>query len=243
MPWARPENGFTLMLEAFVMALTWEMPMSAACQKGVREHLPDARIVFDRFQVMQLPARRWTRCSGGSSARVPQMKGALWALRGNQSRLSQAQLELRHELCARHKELARAMALRENLKAIRYWMAGRLDFQIPRRMAGKSGGGGAADTCCSQCETHDPSNKRLSVMSKDRFKTACTHGLKTGHASHGLEIEGGELSAHPQPLRFAAQVFVMRQVDLRGPAGGQRCHRGLDHIVLDAWQLQHLAQP
>ena len=31
-PWARPESGFTLMFEAFVMALTREMPVSAVAE-------------------------------------------------------------------------------------------------------------------------------------------------------------------------------------------------------------------
>jgi len=223
-PWARPESGFTLMFEAFVMALTREMPvaavaelmaehdtrlwrvvrhdvgqadagqdwsgvqavavddtatrkghryatvvveidppqerparllfmtaertaasvgqfaaampahgakpaqvqlaaldMSAAYQKGIREHLPDAQIVFDRFHVMQLAGKALDEVRKHLQHEGAQMKGALWALRGNESRLSQAQMELRHDLCARHKELGRAMALRESLQETWEW--------------------------------------------------------------------------------------------------------------------------
>jgi len=223
-PWARPESGFTLMFEAFVMALTREMPvsavadlmaehdtrlwrivrhyvaraherqdwsavqavaiddtatrkghryatvvveidpqqkqparllfmtpertaasvgqfvaalpahgaspaqvqlaaidMSAAYQKGVRAHLPKAQIVFDRFHVMQLAGKALDEVRKQLQHEGAEMKGALWALRGNESRLSQAQLELRHDLCARHKELGRAMALRENLQDTWEW--------------------------------------------------------------------------------------------------------------------------
>jgi transposase len=95
--------------------------MSAAYQKGVREHLGQAQIVFDHFHVMQLAGRALDEVRKGLQRDGAQMKGALWALRGNESRLSHAQLELRQDLCARHKELGRAMALRENLQETWQW--------------------------------------------------------------------------------------------------------------------------
>jgi hypothetical protein len=49
------------------------------------------------------------------------MSGALWALRGNQSCLSENNLQLRQDLCARHKQLGRAMALRESLQDTWEW--------------------------------------------------------------------------------------------------------------------------
>ncbi len=69
--------------------------MSAAYQKGLREHLPKAEIVFDRFHVMQLAGK------------------AIDEVR--------KQLQLRHDICARHKELGRAMALRESLQDTWQW--------------------------------------------------------------------------------------------------------------------------
>jgi transposase len=95
--------------------------MSAAYQKGVREHLGQAQIVFDHFHVMQLAGRALDEVRKGLQRDGAQVKGALWALRGNENRLSHAQLELRQDLCARHKELGRAMALRENLQETWQW--------------------------------------------------------------------------------------------------------------------------
>jgi len=95
--------------------------MSAAYRKGVSEHLPEARMVFDRFHVMQLAGNAVDEVRKQLQREGADVKGALWALRGNESRLSQEQLRLRHDLCARHKELGRAMALRENLQDTWAW--------------------------------------------------------------------------------------------------------------------------
>lgn len=97
------------------------LDMSAAYQKGVREHLPGARMVFDRFHVMQLAGHAVDEVRKQLQREGADVKGALWALRGNESRLSQQQLRLRQDLCARHKELGRAMALRENLQDTWAW--------------------------------------------------------------------------------------------------------------------------
>jgi transposase len=95
--------------------------MSAAYQKGVREHLPEVRMVFDRFHVMQLAGQALEEVRKQLQREGAEMQGALWALRGNECRLSQAQLQLRQDLCARHKELGRAMALREHLQDTWEW--------------------------------------------------------------------------------------------------------------------------
>lgn len=95
--------------------------MSPAYQKGVREHLPEAQIVFDRFHVMQLAGRAVDEVRKELRGAGADVKGGLWALRGNESTLSQKQRQLRHDLCARHKELGRAMALRESLQETWEW--------------------------------------------------------------------------------------------------------------------------
>ena len=95
--------------------------MSAAYQKGVAEHLPQAQVVFDPFHVMKLAGdaidgvRRELRAQGAD------VKGAMWALRGNWENLKQEQRELRLDLCARHKALGRALALRESLQETWHW--------------------------------------------------------------------------------------------------------------------------
>lgn len=95
--------------------------MSPAYQKGVREHLSQAQIVFDRFHVMQLAGRAVDEVRKELRGAGADVKGALWALRGNESTLSEKQLQVRHDLCARHKELGRAMALRESLQETWEW--------------------------------------------------------------------------------------------------------------------------
>jgi len=97
------------------------MDMSPAYQKGVREHLPQAQIIFDRFHVMQLAGRAVDEVRKELRRSGADVKGGLWALRGNESNLSQTQRQLRHDLCARHKELGRAMALRESLQGTWEW--------------------------------------------------------------------------------------------------------------------------
>lgn len=97
------------------------MDMSPAYQKGVREHLPDAAMIFDRFHVMQLAGKAVDEVRKDLRAQGEDVKGALWALRGNASELSRSNLKLREELCARHRRLGRAMALRENLQELWEW--------------------------------------------------------------------------------------------------------------------------
>ncbi len=95
--------------------------MSAAYQKGVKEHMPEARITFDRFHVMQLAGLAVDEVRKKLHREGADLKGALWALRGNESRLSEEQLQVRKSLCCRHKELGRAMALRESLQDTWEW--------------------------------------------------------------------------------------------------------------------------
>ena len=95
--------------------------MSPAYQKGVREHLQQAQIVFDRFHVMQLAGKAVDEVRKQLRDEGADVKGALWALRGNESTLSQSHRELRQDLCARHKALGRAMALRESLQETWEW--------------------------------------------------------------------------------------------------------------------------
>jgi transposase len=95
--------------------------MSAAYQKGVAEHLTQAKVVFDRFHVMQLAGQAVDAVRKQLAAQGIDLKGAMWALRGNWENLKQGQRELRLELCSRHKALARAVTLREYLQETWQW--------------------------------------------------------------------------------------------------------------------------
>ena len=95
--------------------------MSPAYQKGVAEYLPQAKVVFDRFHVMKLGGEAVDGVRKDLRAQGVDLKGAMWALRGNLENLSQEQRELRLQLCAKHKALGRAIALRENLQETWNW--------------------------------------------------------------------------------------------------------------------------
>jgi transposase len=95
--------------------------MSPAYEKGVAAHLPAAQVVFDRFPVMKLAGEAVDGVRKELRAQGADLKGALWALRGNWDNLRQEQRELRLELCARYKALARALALRESLQETWQW--------------------------------------------------------------------------------------------------------------------------
>jgi len=95
--------------------------MSPAFEKGVAQHLPNARIVFDRFHVMKLAGEAVDSVRKELRAEGADVKGALWALRGNWEGLKDHQRQLRIQLCAQHKELGRALALRESLQDTWEW--------------------------------------------------------------------------------------------------------------------------
>jgi transposase len=94
------------------------MDMSPAFRKGARKAFPKARVVFDRFHIMQMAGkaldevRKTLRRDGGD------LRGGLWALRGNEWTRSAEQLELRKALCREHPKLGRAMMLRDLLQDI-----------------------------------------------------------------------------------------------------------------------------
>jgi transposase len=97
------------------------MDMSAAYQKGAAVYLPQAKVAFDPFHVMQLAGQAVDGVRKQLRGQGVDLKGALWALRGNWENLKQEQRDLRLELCARHKVLGRAMALRESLQETWQW--------------------------------------------------------------------------------------------------------------------------
>jgi transposase len=97
------------------------MDMSPAYQKAAAEHLPQAKVSFDPFHVMKLAGEAVDEVRKQLRAQGADVKGALWALRGNWENLKQEQRELRVDLCRRHKALGRALALRESLQETWKW--------------------------------------------------------------------------------------------------------------------------
>ena len=92
------------------------MDMSKAFIAGAGEHFPDAQICFDRFHVMKLcgeavdQVRKETARNCGGLPR-----GAMWALRGNPENLRQEQVQLREQICHDHRQIARALSIKEFL--------------------------------------------------------------------------------------------------------------------------------
>lgn len=98
------------------------MDMSPAFRSGASEQLPDAAVVYDRFHVMQMVGDAVEAVRKGLGRLG---KGAMWALRGNASRLKAGQKALRESLCKEHKTLGRAMALREYFQDL--WIYAEVD--------------------------------------------------------------------------------------------------------------------
>jgi transposase len=86
--------------------------------QGVKTYLPEAQICFDRFHVMKLCGAAIDTLRKDLQREGCDLKGARWALRGNVENLSTKQAEVRQRLLAEHSELARAFALRDELRAL-----------------------------------------------------------------------------------------------------------------------------
>ena len=107
------------------------MDMSPAYRKGVREYLPKARIVFDRFHLMMMAGKALDEVRKQLRHEGADLKGELWTIRGNSWTRSEEQLARRRQLCAQYPKLGRAMMLRETLqdvlagedpRALRWWV-------------------------------------------------------------------------------------------------------------------------
>jgi transposase len=94
------------------------MDMSPAFRKGAREHLPKARVVFDRFHLMQMAGKALDDVRKELRREGAQLEGGLWALRGNSWTRSEEQLAQRQALCRQYPKLGRAMMLRETFQDI-----------------------------------------------------------------------------------------------------------------------------
>lgn len=92
------------------------MDMSPSFIAGAAEYFPLAELSFDRFHVMKLCGDACDQVRKDvvkEHGKLP--KGAMWALRGNASRLKEEQLKLRESLCENYAQLGRAHALRDFL--------------------------------------------------------------------------------------------------------------------------------
>jgi transposase len=94
------------------------MDMLHCYTKGVRENFPRAQVVFDRYHVMVMAGEAVDELRRKLQREGADLKGSLWALRGNEWNLSEEQQEKRVTLCQRYKTLGRALALRDALQDV-----------------------------------------------------------------------------------------------------------------------------
>jgi transposase len=94
------------------------MDMLHCYSKGVRENFPNAQIVFDRYHLMVMAGEAVELVRRQLQHEGAELKGHLWALRGNEWNLKPEQQETRQSLCQRYKRLGRALALRDALQDV-----------------------------------------------------------------------------------------------------------------------------
>jgi transposase len=92
------------------------MDMSPSFIAGAAEHFRAATVVFDHFHIMQMAGKavdevRAALCRAGAD-----LRGGLWALRGNAANRSAQQVDTRARLIRDYPMLGRALALRECLQ-------------------------------------------------------------------------------------------------------------------------------
>ena len=94
--------------------------MSPAYIRGVAEHLPEARITFDKFHVVAQASAALDRVRRQEQRSDPDLKGLRWSLLKDRDRLSPAQRSDLDDLIAKAatKRTARAWLYREHLREI-----------------------------------------------------------------------------------------------------------------------------
>jgi transposase len=92
------------------------MDMLHCYKRGVRENFPNAQIVFDRYHLMVMAGEAVDEVRRSLQRKGADLKGGMWALRGNECNLTQEQRHRRRELARTYKEIGRALALRSALQ-------------------------------------------------------------------------------------------------------------------------------
>ena len=121
--------------------------MSPAYLAAVRDHLPKAMLVFDRFHVVKLFNDKLSHCAGSCTARRPRehkavLKGTRWLLLKNPENLDEERDERKRleKALKLNKPLATAYYMKEDLRQI--WDQREALRQLPRRLDRPGGGSG-----------------------------------------------------------------------------------------------------
>lgn len=92
------------------------MDMSPAYIAGAMEHFPGARVVFDAFHIMKMAGQALDKVRKDLARQGADLRGGLWALRGNAWTRNGEQQQRRAQLMAAYPALGRAVVLRELLQ-------------------------------------------------------------------------------------------------------------------------------
>ena len=90
------------------------MDISLTHRARAKESFPLARIVFNRFHLMQMAGQ----ALGEVRKSLRRLAGGLWSLRGNQWTRTEEQQQTREALCRQYTTPGRAMMLRETLQHV-----------------------------------------------------------------------------------------------------------------------------
>lgn len=147
--WVKEGRDSAVLLE-FLDALSQEcaagiaavaLDMGPAYIAAVKESLPQASIVFDRFHVMQMFGKVIRDCRRaefkaaktlGDLAGQQTIKGSLWLLLSNRSTLKDTDQGRLDQLLAQNQPLATLYALKEQLQ--RLWQPGSTSDEMARRL-------------------------------------------------------------------------------------------------------------
>lgn len=94
------------------------LDMSGAYKSGVEKYLPNAEKSFDHFHIMQLAGNALDEVRRKVQAECSDLKGARWAILGNECNKTDEELDLRRAIASAYPKLGRAMGLRELLQDV-----------------------------------------------------------------------------------------------------------------------------
>ena len=94
------------------------MDMLHCYARGVRDHLPAAQVVYDRYHLMVMAGEAVDEVRRKLQREGAELKGSLWTLRGNEWNLTLDQQVTRQSLAQRYKPIGRALALRSALQEV-----------------------------------------------------------------------------------------------------------------------------
>ncbi len=92
------------------------MDMLHCYTKGVRENFPNAQVVFDRYHLMVRAGEAVDEIQRKMQREGAELKGRLWALRGNEWNLKPEQQEVQRTLCQQYRASACAMRCRTSAR-------------------------------------------------------------------------------------------------------------------------------